>query len=157
MPPGPTISTSRSVCSSSARAAISASRPTSSADSDGRFPVAAGARSAAVVVEDLLLELPQPRPGIEAELVGEQGPDPLVGRQRVGLAARSVQRGDQQLPQALPVRVGRDGRLQLADHVVAEPQAGRELGLDELHPRLLEPCAVGGGPVAGRSGRTSPR
>ena len=89
--------------------------------------------------EDLLLELAQARPGIEAELVGEQGPDALVGRQRVGLAAGPVQRGDQQLPQAFPIRVGRDGRLQLADHVVAEPQASRQLGLDELHPRLLEP------------------
>ena len=91
------------------------------------------------MVEDLLLELAQARAGLEPELVGEPGPDPLVGRQRVGLAARAVQRGDQQLPQPFPIGVGGDGGLELADHVVAEPQARRQLGLDELHPRLLEP------------------
>ncbi len=41
IPPGPTISTSRCSSSRAASAAISASRPTSSADSDGRFPAAA--------------------------------------------------------------------------------------------------------------------
>ena len=103
IPPGPTISTSRSPASSSDSAAISVSRPTSSADSDGRFPAArSGARSAGSWFEDLLLELVQSRPGREAELVRQLAPDPLVRRQRVGLASRPVQRGDQQLPQALP-------------------------------------------------------
>ena len=149
IPPGPTISTSRWSSSRSASAAISASRPTSSADSDGRFPAGASAERR-VVPEDLLLELLQPRPGLEPELVGQPGPHALVGRQRVGLAPRPVERGDQQLPQALLVRVRRDGRLQLADHVVPELRAGREPGLDELHARLLEPGPVGRGPVAGR-------
>jgi hypothetical protein len=102
------------------------------------------------VVEDLPLELLQPRSWIEAELVREQGPDALVGRQRVGLAPGAVQRGDQQLPESLPVGVHRHRRFQLADHVVAELQPGRKPGLGELRARLLELRPVGGGPVAGR-------
>ncbi len=76
--------------------------------------------------QDLLLELLQLRSGVEAELVGQAVADPLVGGQRVGLAAVPVQRGDQQHPQALLERVGGDGRFQLADHVtgLAEPRAG---------------------------------
>ena len=77
--------------------------------------------------EDLPLELLQPRPGLEPELVGEPRADALVGGERVGLAARGVERGDQQLPQPLLVRVGGDGGLELADHGVAEPQPRREL------------------------------
>ena len=160
MPPGPTTSTSRSRAEQRRTAPRSpSSRPTSSVDSDGRFPAARrSARAGRVVVEDLALELLQPRSGLEAELVGEPGADPLVRRQRVGLAARPVQRGDQQLPQPLLVGVGRHGGLQLADHGRRpELQPRRELGLDELHARLLEPGAVRSGPVAGRRGSTSPR
>ena len=97
-----------------------------------------------------MLELLQLRSGVEPELVGQLRPDPLVRRQRVGLAPRPVQRGDQQLPQAFLERVRRDGRFQLADHVadVAEPQPRRELGLDELRPCLVESCPVRGDPIA---------
>ena len=113
MPPGPTISTSRASASRPTRAAISSSRPTSSADSDGRFPAAAdrprrdAIRDAQrrIVPEDLPFELLEPRTGIEAELVRQQGPDPLIRRQRVGLAPRAVERRDQQRPQALLERV----------------------------------------------------
>ena len=105
--------------------------------------------------QDLLLELLQLRSGVEAELVGQLVPDPLVRRQRIGLATGSVQRGDQQLPQALLERVRRHGRFQLTDHVadVAEPQPRRELRLDELHPRLFEPCPVRVDPLAVTGGR----
>ncbi len=85
---------------------------------------AIGKAESRVVVEDLSLELLQPRSRLEAELVGEPGADPLVRGERVGLAARPVERGDQQLPQPLLVGVGRDGGLQLADHGVAELQPG---------------------------------
>ena len=164
-PPGPTISTSRSPASRSDRAATSVSRPTSSADIDGRFPAGVSGPSARtvrrgdaerrVVDQDLLLELLQLRSRVEAELVGQLVPDPLVRRQRIGLASGPVQRGDQQLPQALLERVRRHGRFQLADHVadVAEPQPRRELGLDELHPRLFEPGPVRVDPVAVAGGR----
>ena len=97
-----------------------------------------------------LLDLLQPRPRLEAELVREAGADALVGGQRVGLPALTVERGDQQLPQPLPVRSCRDGGIELADHVLAEPQPRREAGLHELHSRLLEPGSLRRGPVAGR-------
>ena len=143
MPPGPTTSTSRP--------------PSSSVGQDGDLLVASdqlrrqrrqvpglGGRRAEcrVVVEDPPLELLQRRSGFEAELVGEPGADPLVRGQRVGLAARPVQRGDQQLPQPFLVGVARDGGLQLADHGVSELQPCRELGLDE-RPRAPLRAAPG--------------
>ena len=127
------------------------SRPTSSADSDGRFPARRG-RAAPGRGRGPAARARRSRgPGLEAELVRQPGADPLVGRQRVGLAPRAVQRGDQQLPQALPVRVGRHGRLELADHV-ASPSRSRAASRvsSELRARLLEPRPVRGGPVAGR-------
>ena len=109
IPPGPTISTSRLLVRAGRRGRRSPSRarparPTSTAGSRRRWRDRRP-RECRVVVQDLLLELLQSRSGIEPELVRQLGPDPLVGRQRVGLAARSVQRGDQQLPQAFLVRV----------------------------------------------------
>ena len=104
-----------------------------------------------VVLEHLLLELPQPRAGLEPEVVAQPRAGPAIGGERVGLAPGAVERGDQELPQPLAVRVGGDGRLQLADHVVfPEPHAGRELRRDEMQARLVEPAAVRLGPVAGR-------
>ena len=103
-----------------------------------------------ILPEDLALELLQPRSGIEPELVGQQRPDPLVRRQRVGLATRPVERRDQQRPQALLERVGGHRRLQLADQVagVAQLQQRGEPDLDQLHPRLVEPRPVRDRPVA---------
>ena len=97
-----------------------------------------------------MLELLQLRPRVEPELLGQLVLDPLVRREGVRLAAGSVQRGDQQLPQALLERVRRDRCLQLADHVgdISEPQPRGELDLEELHPRLLEPGAVRVDPFA---------
>ena len=135
-PPGPTTTTSRCAESRSDRAASSASRPTSSTDSDGRLPagpwsaigivVRPAASSDASWVEDLLLELLQVRTGVEAELVGQAVANPLVGGQCIGLAAFPVQRGDQQHPQALLEGVSGDGSFQLADHItcLAQPQTG---------------------------------
>ena len=104
----------------------------------------------AVVVEHLALELAQARTGLQAEVVRQAGAQALVGRQRVGLAARAVERHDQQLPQALAVRGGRDRRLQVGGRHVAEPQPRRELGLQQRPACLLKPAPVGRGPVAGR-------
>ena len=115
-PPGPTISTSRRVASSSVTVSDDRSRPTSSVDIDGRFPTgvatvggdasSGGWRSSeASWVRIWCCELLQLRSWVEAELVGQQVPDPLVGGQGVGLASASVQRRDQQRPQALLVRV----------------------------------------------------
>ena len=153
MPPGPTISTSRSLGEQVGqggdlrlasdelgrhRRQVPGRRASSSV---GR---AIGTPSDASWTRICCSSCCSSRSRVEAELVGQQVPDPLVGRQRVGLASGPVQRGDQQLPQAFLERVRRHGRFQLADHVadVAEPQPRRELGLDELHPCLVEPRPV---------------
>ncbi len=139
-PPGPTTTTSRCVESRSDRATSSASRPTSSTDSDGRLPtescpsigivVRTGGVERRVVGQDLPLELLQLRTGVEAELVGQAVADPLVGGQCVGLAAIPVQRGDQQHPQALLEGMVGDRRFQLADHItcLAQLRAGPRTG-----------------------------
>ena len=115
-------------------------RPTS----DGRFPArrvvferSRGTIADAegrVLDQDPSLELLQPGSGSETEFVREQGADPLVGRQRVGLTSRPVQRGDQQLPQAFLVGIRRHRGLQLADQLAraSEPQAA---------PRTASPSA----------------
>ena len=132
-------------------------RPTS----DGRFPARAWSSSARAA------RSPMPRaeswtrirrssscsrgPGARPSSSASRVADPLVGRQRVGLASRPVQRGDQQLPQTFLIGIRRHGGLQLADQVArpSEPQARRELRLGQLHARLVEPRPVRGGPVAG--------
>ena len=96
-----------------------------------------------VVHQDLLLQLLQLRTRVEAELFCQSLTHPLVGRQCVGLSPASVQRGDQQDPQTLLVRVGDDCGLQLAhDVAVTKSQARRHLDLDELHARRVETNTV---------------
>ena len=51
------------------------------------------------------LEAPQRRPRLDPELVDAAPAAPAVRRQRVGLPARAVQRGDQRRPEALAQRV----------------------------------------------------
>ena len=128
MPPGPTISTSRFSLSESddrRHLDVAADELGRQRRQVARRPHLMGLRrreregidiEQRVLGQDPLLELAAAGAGVETELVGQLGPDPLVGRQRVGLAPGSVQRGDQQLPQALLVRSGRHRRLQLADH-----------------------------------------
>ena len=163
IPPGPTISTSRWLCEQVRHGGDLRLAPDELGRQrrqvPGRAVAAARTPSRVVVDQDLSLELLQPGSGSETELVREQGADPLVGRQRIGLAARPVQRGDQQLPQTFLVGVRRHGGLQLADQVArpSEPQARRELRLDQLHACLVEPRPVRGGPVARRRWRRSPR
>ena len=101
-----------------------------------------------VVVEDLAFELAQPRARVEPEVVGQPRAHPLIGRERVGLAARPVERGDQQRPQALAVGRARERRLELGDHRLPEPQPRRELRLEQLRARLLELHAVRRRPVS---------
>ena len=86
----------------------------------------------------LLLELLQLPSGVEAELVGQPVPDPLVRRQRVGLAAVAVQGDHQQRPQALAQRMLADERFELADHLArgTEIEPRRELILDETETDL---------------------
>ena len=60
-----------------------------------------GTPSARVVDQDLVLELLQLTSRVEAELVCQPVPGPLVRRKGIGLAAVAVQRDHQQRPQAL--------------------------------------------------------
>ena len=114
----------------------------------GEVPRRRGAERG-VVPEDLALELLQARARVEPEVLGEPCADALVGRERIGLAAGAVERGDQQRPQPLLVGRDRDGGLEVGDHRLAEPQPGRELDLQELRAGLLELRAVRAGPVPG--------
>ena len=69
----------------------------------------------------------------------------LVGAQRVGLAARPVQREHQQLAEPLPDRVllGEPLGLHRDRRVPAPFQIDRELGLQRDEVQLLEPLALG--------------
>ena len=94
-----------------------------------------------VLLEDRLLEPPQRLAGLEPELVGQLLTGGAVDVQRLGLAARAVERQHELAAQTLAQRVRRDQRLQLADQV-GMPAAG-QLGVDALlerrQPQLLEP------------------
>ena len=109
-----------------------------------RLPCAldAGRRAERLVLsEDRLLELPELVGGIDPELLDEHPPDVLVRLERLGLPAAAVQREHQLRAGPLPVRLGRDERLEVGDNVEVPPE--RELRVDELLPRrelqLLEP------------------
>ena len=73
-------------------------------------------------------------PGSRPSSSASVRPDSLVGREGIGLTSGAIQRGDQQLPQALLIGVRHHGRFQLADHVaeLAEARgARRELRFDQ--------------------------
>ena len=74
-----------------------------------------------VLGQHLLLELAEPRAGIHAEPVGELGPRPPAGLQRVPLPALPVQGEHEQLPQPLPVGVVPQPRLGLRRRRAASP------------------------------------
>ena len=113
-----------------------------------------------VLRQDVPLQLLQGRPGVEAELVTQLGPDALVGRQRVGLPPGPVERRDEQLPQALMERVLRDRALELPDHAAraTELQPGPEPDLEQGGVGLVDSGAGHARPlgVAGHLERRSP-
>ena len=94
-----------------------------------------------VLREHLRLEGAQPGAGLDAQLVVESGPCPLVGGEGVRLAAEPVQADHEQLPRALQELVLADQALQLCDRLAA--RADREQVLGVVHERpaaqLLEP------------------
>ena len=69
----------------------------------------------------------------------------MVRLQRLGLTPRSVEREHQLAPQALPQRVLRDQRLELADELsaAAELEVGVDPLLERLQAQLLEPADLG--------------
>ena len=82
-----------------------------------------------VLREHLPLQLSQPRARLDSQLV-EHRPGVAVGGQGLRLPARAVKRHHQLGSQALPVRLLRDQRLELADQVRVAAEC--EVGLDPL-------------------------
>ena len=146
IPPTPVRVISRSDSSDGPSTASSSCRPTigltaaaGSIDPDRRR-CGCGRRQPWVVGEDRLLDVPQRRAWLDPQLVGEQHPDAAERRQRVGWAASLVQRSHQQSPGTLPIRVGLDERLELADASLTLATVELSLGrvFDDGHPQFDE-------------------
>ncbi len=99
-----------------------------------------GRREGRVVAEDPLLERAQLVSRLQAELLDERGARGAVGRERVRLAPRPVERQHQQRPGTLPQRVLRRQALELGKGLAVPPE--RQLRLEALlpagEPQLVE-------------------
>ena len=80
--------------------------------------------------QDRTLELLQPPARLEAELLAQQLTRLPVRRQRLSLAAGTIEREHQLLAQPLPQRVRGDQRLDLRDQLAVASQ--RQLRGDSL-------------------------
>src|SRR5215218_8060489 len=58
-----------------------------------------------ILLQDALVKPGELRGGVDAQLVSQDLPDPLVGAQRLRLSPLSVEGQHQETPQALPPRV----------------------------------------------------
>ena len=97
-----------------------------------------------VLAEDRGLELAELGAGIDAELLDERLARGAVGGERVGLAARAVEREHELRARPFAQRLGGDERLELGDELGVAPE--RKVGLDPLLERRR--CAA---PRAARS------
>lgn len=90
--------------------------------------------------QDLELEALQGRRRIDAKLLVEQGPDILVGLERLAATSGAAQRRDQLLVEPLVQRVGADERAQLGDQlgVPAEGNVGLNPRLDRAGTLFLQ-------------------
>ena len=90
------------------------------------------------------LDRAQARPGVDAELLDEQGPDPAQGLESGALLPRAGQRDREHRPHRLPQGVGPGEGLGVGSDrgrvTEAEPQHREVLGCDQ--PQLLEPAAL---------------
>ncbi len=98
----------------------------------GTGPVAPHERR--VLAQDRAFEIAQLRARVEAELVEQDRPHPLVRLQRVALASLAVQRQHQLGPEPLAQRVRRDLLFERRDELAA--RAHRELDLVALLDRV---------------------
>jgi hypothetical protein len=98
--------------------------------------------------EDLLLALPQCRPRVHAELVGERGARPAEGAQCIGLPVCPVEGEGEQPPPLLAQRRLGDHGLELGHEQrgLAESQPGREQPFPSHLPQPGEPGDLGLGP-----------
>jgi hypothetical protein len=104
----------------------------------GRRPLAARRR---LVAEDRGVQALEQRARLDAELLHEHGAARAVDLERLGLAARAVEREHQLAAKPLPQRMLPDERLELADELGVPAERELRLGvlLDEREPELLEP------------------
>ena len=98
-----------------------------------------------ILGEDGRVQPAQLRPRVDAELLDQDRPGPLVGQQRIGLPARAVQRQHQLGPQPLPQRMVADQPLQLGHQLPmpTHPQVGLEAILQGDQPQLGQPVGLG--------------
>ena len=100
-----------------------------------------GAVQRGILPQDRLLQKPQRRARLDAELLCEGHPRPPVRIEGIRLQAAQIERPHQLAPQTLAVRVLRAESLELADEL-AETARGK-VGLDAIferrEPKLLEP------------------
>ena len=136
---GPDESPVSATTSATAAAARTAA---SSGDAGGGAARGGGLRRGAarqlerrVVLQDGLLQPPQLRPRLEADLLVEHPPRRGVGLERLGLPPRPVQRDHELRVEALAQRVAPHERPQLRHQRVVAPE--REVGVDAQLERLL--------------------
>ena len=93
-----------------------------------------------LMTQDRLFEALQLLTGLEAELFVEDPACASVGRERIGLAFRSIQGEHQLPPQPFAVRVLADQAFQLVDQlgILAERQVGLDSILERRQPKVLQ-------------------
>ena len=98
-----------------------------------------------VLREDPGVQLAQARPGVDAELVGEDLAHPVERAERLGLLAAAVVGEHEQLPQPLAQRLLADAPLELGHDRALAPERQLRLRprLDDQQPQLLEPASLG--------------
>ena len=104
-----------------------------------------GQQQRLVLAQDRGLERLELRAWVDAELLDERLARGAVGRERVGLAPRAVEREHELRARSLAQRLRCDERLELGDELGVAPE--REVRLDPLlerdEPELLEPGDLG--------------
>jgi hypothetical protein len=98
-----------------------------------------------ILSEDRLLELTQPRGGLDAELVDERSPSLVVDVKGLGLASGPVQGEHQLAAWPLAQRLALDEGLELRHErsVLAERKVGVDSFFERLDAQLLEPSRFG--------------
>jgi hypothetical protein len=100
--------------------------------------------------EDGRVDPAQLRPRVDAQLLDQDRPGPLVGQQRIRLSARAVQGQHELGPQPLPQRLLPDQALQLGHQltVPSQPQVSLDPILHRAQAQLGQPVGLGRRDVA---------
>jgi hypothetical protein len=94
----------------------------------------------------------QLRSRVDAELLDQDRPGPLVGQQRIGLPARAIQRQHELGPRPLRKRLLTDQPLQLGHQLRVAPRLkiGLQAILQRAEPELGQAVALGRAEVGGQ-------